>query len=128
MKKNHISLLLLLLIAGCQIDIARHMQRAELFFGLSMHDGSTISDAVWQGFVDDTITPRFPDGFTILDGTGQWRDSSGKITHEKSKILVVLAPDNGETIQKLNEIRAEYKKRFNQESVIRAGEDAWVAF
>ncbi len=134
MMRAHSTLLLTVLLLGCRAPSASvHsdttlMQRTELFFGLSLPNGSEISDAMWQTFVDDEITPRFPDGFTVLDGAGQWRESSGKISHERSKILLILCPRDVATTGKLDEIRAAYKKRFNQVSVIRESGDAWVSF
>ena len=38
------------------------------------------------------LRPRFPDGLTVLDARGQWRDSQGAIKTERSKLLVILAP------------------------------------
>jgi hypothetical protein len=98
-----------------------------LFFGLSK-PGGEISEAQWQAFVDDTITPRFPDGLTILDGAGQWKDAKGNISHERSKILLILHERDPGTLKKLDEIRANYKQRFDQESVIRESSDALVSF
>ncbi|MFI9829948.1 DUF3574 domain-containing protein [Streptomyces sp. NPDC051913] len=31
-----------------------------------------------MGFVDKEVTPDFPDGLTVQNGRGQWRDASGK--------------------------------------------------
>ena len=39
-------------------------------------------DAAWDAFLADTVTPRFPDGLTVLDARGQWRDSEGLIGKE----------------------------------------------
>jgi len=87
-----------------------------------------VSDADWQSFVDETVTPRFPEGFTVLDASGQWRESNGKISHERSRILLVLHDANVTSLKKLEEIRDAYKRRFHQESVIRESSPAWVSF
>lgn len=135
MKRMVSIVLMLILLAGCQSPPRRArpkgatlMQRTELFFGLSRPDGGTIGEPVWQAFVDDTITPRFPDGFTLLEGAGQWRQSDGKILHERSKILLLLHPCDADATRKLEEIRTAYKQRFNQESVIREDGRVWVSF
>ena len=129
--RTPLTFFVLILLAGCQaphrIDDAKWMTRTELFFGLSK-PGGEISEVQWQAFVDDTITPRFPDGLTILDGAGQWKDSSGQISHERSKILLILHERDPGTLEKLDEIRAIYKQRFNQESVIRESGDVRVSF
>ena len=48
-----------------------------LFFGRSRGDVEVVSDKAWRGFLAAEITPRFPDGLTVLDAAGQWRDGSG---------------------------------------------------
>ena len=95
--------------------------RSELYFGLTKPDKSVLTDAEWSQFVDEVITPRFPAGFTVLSGLGQWRTAAGNIAKENSKVFVVVYPkrERSSAGKKLNEIRAEYKKRFEQESVLR---------
>ena len=51
----------------------------QLFFGRSNAGGEVVSDEAWAAFLADTVTPRFPDGLTVVDGAGQWRDSAGVI-------------------------------------------------
>jgi hypothetical protein len=104
------------------------MVRTELFFGLSRPDGGAISEQVWQTFVDEIITPRFPQGFSVIDANGQWQETSGKIAHERSKILLILHDPDPEARKNLEEIRAEYKRRFDQEAVIRESSEVRVAF
>src|SRR5438105_1109550 len=105
MKSTKAMVLMLVLLGGCRAapgqDHALLMQRTELFFGLSVPDGGQISEQAWQTFVDETISPRFPDGFTVIDGVGQWRESSGKIARERSKILLVLHPRDAQALRKL---------------------------
>ena len=63
-----------------------------LYFGMSKKDG-VVTDAEWQAFVDEAITPRFPDGLTVFDARGQWRGADGAIGRERSKaLLIVHAP------------------------------------
>ena len=136
MKRMQVVVMLMALCAGCHVPPlapavaidAKPMTRTELLFGMSRPGGGAVSDQEWQAFVDDTIAPGFPSGFTIIDAVGQYRDSSGKIAHERAKILLLLHDGSFDAIWKLNQIRAEYKKRFKQESVIRESGDAWVSF
>jgi len=95
--------------------------RTELYFGRDKPDGSVVRDDEWKDFLDREVTPRFPAGFTVLDGTGQYRDKSGKIVKEPSKVLVFLysKADRKPAGSKINEIRAAYCKQFQQESVLR---------
>src|SRR3979411_1880289 len=61
--------------------------RTELFFGSNKPDGSVVSEAEFQRFLDLEITPRFPDGLTLLTGLGQFRGSSGRVERERSMLL-----------------------------------------
>ncbi|MDR3528378.1 MAG: DUF3574 domain-containing protein [Rhizomicrobium sp.] len=91
------------------------MTKAELFFGLSIGVGRQVSDADWQRFTDEVITPRFPDGLTIEDARGQWKGVDG-ITREGAKHLIIVLPSRDTA--KLDAIRAAYKARFHQDSVL----------
>jgi len=102
--------------------------RTELYFGLSTPGGGQITEQQFDEFVAQVITPRFPDGLTIVDAVGQWRDPSGHISHERSKILIVLHEPGTGSAAAIEEIRAQYKSRFNQESVMRVTSTAGVAF
>ena len=46
----------------------------QLFMGRSSESGEVVDDAAWAAFLGETVTPRFPDGLTVLDAQGQWRD------------------------------------------------------
>ena len=95
--------------------------RTELYFGRSLPDGSVVTDEEWAKFLNDIVTTRFPDGFTVLDGFGQYRDKSGRIVKEQSKVIVFLYPRQKRKASstKIDEIRSAYVKLFNQESVLR---------
>ena len=92
-------------------------------------DGDIVDDAEWDTFLADTVTPRFPDGLTVLDGSGQWRGSDGQIQREASKLLIILAPIDHEQAEDLIEqVSNEYKTRFEQEAVLKTISKTCVAF
>lgn len=111
----------------CQTDYLS-MARLELYFGTTQKDGSTVSDAAWGNFLDEEVTPRFPDGLTVLRGYGQWRNSTGEIAKEGSIVLVILYFPSDESEAKIEDIRAAYKDRFDQESVMRVDSANCVSF
>jgi len=98
-----------------------HFARTELFFGTAKADGTVVTDVEFNLFIDDTVTPRFPDGLTLLKADGQFRDSTGTIVKEASFVLILLYPVEGflESSRKINVIREVYKDTFLQESVLR---------
>ena len=102
--------------------------RYELFMGRSSQSVEVVDDAAWDAFLDDTVTPRFPDGLTVFDGSGQWRGSDGMVRKERSKVLVILAPPGDDGESRIGEVSDEYKRRFNQESVLQVVTGACVSF
>ena len=99
-----------------------------LFFGRSQGTVEVVSEEAWQAFLADEVTPRFPDGLTVLDAGGQWRDGSGEIVRERTKLLLVLAPPGGDAMQRTDEIADAYKQAFGQSSVLRVVTPACVSF
>lgn len=95
------------------------MARLELYFGTQRPGGAPVTEAEWAAFLDEKVTPRFPDGLTVLTGNGQWRNSKGLVTKETSAVLVVLYEPSAEKEAAIEDIRAAYKDRFDQESVMR---------
>jgi hypothetical protein len=93
--------------------------RTELFFGLSRNAGPNITEAEFGGFVDTKVTPRFPDGLTVVDGDGQFRGESGEVIKEGSKLIILLHGGSNAESKKIEAIRTDYKTQFQQESVLR---------
>ena len=107
---------------------------AELYFGrnfgFGQHAGDRpdVSDADWRTFLDEEVTPRFPDGLTVMDAAGQWRGESGAIDREASKVLVIVLPGRPDDRPRLDAVREAYKRRFRQEAVMLVERRACVAF
>jgi len=93
-------------------------QIAELLFGRKIGDRIAVTEAQWARFVDREITRRFPDGLTIIDARGQWRDQErNRIVHEPSKVVQIVLPGKAGDVERLTEIAETYKSRFRQQSV-----------
>lgn len=89
-----------------------------LYFGLSIPNGGVVSHQQWDNFLHDIVTPKFPDGFTVLDAKGQWLSSTGDITKENSRVLSIIYTDNKTNRSAINHIKKQYVITFNQESVL----------
>jgi hypothetical protein len=107
---------------------ATTMARLELLFGGTRKDGGEISDADWQAFVDAEVTPRFPDGLTVLTGYGQWRNKAGTVAKERSRVLIVWYQPAADANTRIEAVRAAYKARFGQDSVMRVDGLSCVSF
>lgn len=110
-------------------SIGKPFNRTELLLGLSKRNGSTVTDAEFQHFIDTEVTPRFPHGFTVVPGSGQFKDSRGLIVRESARVLVVLYPSSDRrSSQDIDEIRTSYKDKHQQESVVRVDGESCASF
>jgi Protein of unknown function (DUF3574) len=105
--------------------------RTELFFGTARPDGA-VTDEEFRMFLDIEVTPRFPDGLTLLKGDGQFTGEEGVLIKEQSFVLILLYPVEGrqESDRRIEEIRQLYEDQFDQESVLRVDDplSVWVTF
>ena len=103
---------------------------AELFFGRDKDGRRTVSDAEWSDFLASVVTPSFPDGHTVFDGYGQWRNPGTGVIGRSPRVKIVLiavkdAPDLG---PRLSAVIDAYKARFHQQSVGVITRDSCAAF
>ena len=114
---------------ACLLPSEQRMLVAELFFGRSIAGRGPLSDAEWAGFAAEVVTPNFPDGFTVMDGEGQWRNpATGTIARDRTKILLVAAKRHPDLAGRLSAVIEAYKSRFGQQSVGIVTRDSCAAF
>ena len=105
--------------------------RAELYFGVGPADAADAAarEARWRDFLDREVTPRFPDGLSVIEAYGQWR-SPGAASPSRlaSKVLVILFEDNPKNRRALDEIRSAYKAATHSKSVLLVLQAANVSF
>ena len=125
-----------LLLAGCQTLSPQpacpagqdYVRTAQLFFGRNVGDQPKVTEADFRRFVDEELTPRFPDGLTVLDGGGQWRGDENKLIREASKVVLIVMPKGRDGSTRLEAVRAAYKSRFHQDSVMLVTQPSCVSF
>ena len=115
---------LLLFVAGCaspgkQCPLASQQPMAitELFFGRDIQGRAPLTETEWSAFVASTIAKEFPDGFTVLDGNGEWRDpATNAVASERTKVLLVAT--QGEVpAERIERVIDAYKHAYAQRSV-----------
>jgi hypothetical protein len=75
------------------------------------------------------VESGFPDGLTVADAHGQWRDSeTGAIVREPSKALTVFLGDEARDRAALDQIADAYKSQFQQQAVALVVERSCVSF
>ncbi len=110
-----------LALPGCEMPpdctIGSPALTVNLFFGRERPHGAPITDAEWNQFLAEVVTPRFPEGLTVTDGRGQWRNEQGVETHEASTVVTIVTDPEADTDTKIDAIRHDYRRRFDQQSV-----------
>jgi hypothetical protein len=87
------------------------------------------SDARWRQFLAREVTPRFPDGLTVYETTGQWRDPQRKaVVREKSRVLRIIVAADELANDRIAAVAEAYKKQFAQKSVGIVTRPACVSF
>jgi hypothetical protein len=98
-----------------------------LYFGTAWARGPVTAHD-WGKFLQLSVTPRFPQGFTVSKASGQWRGADGTIVHESTYVLSVIHPDDAPSEAAVAEIVASYKSAFQQESVLRSRAETCTSF
>lgn len=93
-----------------------------LYFGTQTPAGR-VSAEDWAEFLAATVTPRFPEGLTSWQASGQWRSASGGLVQEPSYVVSLVHPPNAASDVAVGEIVDAYKRRFQQEAVLRVRSD-----
>lgn len=99
----------------------------QLYFGTARPHGAEVTPQEWSGFVSAEIAPRFPQGFSLLEAQGQWRNADGSVAHEQTHLLQLVHADDAASAQAVEQIAARYKSRFDQEAVLHVRSAACMA-
>lgn len=103
--------------------------RTELFYGAGRLPADGSKDTRWENYINEVVTPRFPEGLTLLEGTGQWRVKEGQTPRRhRTRILILIHEDTVENSRKVDEIRTLWKEISGQQSVLRVSQPAAVSF
>ena len=94
--------------------------RTELYYGAGGGTRGAEIDLLWQQYLDEVVTPRFPEGLTVLEGVGQWRVRPGEHPRRnRSRIMILIHPATEEKERLIEEIREQWKEMSGHRSVLR---------
>ena len=107
--------------------------RSELYFGVGKANVDpaveAIGEAQWREFLDREVTPRFPDGLTVIDGYGQWTFRGNPQPNRlQSKVLVILHEDSPRRLADIEAIRLAWKQAHGHQSVLWSRQPIAVSF
>jgi uncharacterized protein DUF3574 len=98
-----------------------------LYFGTAKPTGVVTAEE-WAEFLRGTVTPRFPQGLTVSQASGEWRGADGALVHESSYLLHLVHAGDASSEKNVAELVSVYKERFQQEAVLRVKVGACVSF
>ena len=123
------------LCAGCASIHASDCRAGEdalvddlLYFGTARRDAAAVTAEEWKEYLASSVTPRFPQGLSVWQATGQWKGADGVVVREPSFVLDLVHPDDQRSEDSVRAIMAEYKSRFHQEAVLRVRNRACISF
>jgi hypothetical protein len=103
----------------------------QLYFGLGPADAPKkgVSEAAWRDFLDKEVTSRFPAGLSVVDVYGQWQGKDEKAPERiRSKMLIIDYPNTADNDKRIEAIRAAWKKKTGDQSVMKVTQAADVSF
>lgn len=98
-----------------------------LYFGLKSADGRGVSEQEWARFLADVVTPRFPQGLTVVTAYGQGSNpGADAVLAELTKVLIVVHPDDEANAAKISEFKQKYSEDFGQTGVFHTEADVRI--
>jgi hypothetical protein len=89
-----------------------------LFLGKAIPGRADLTDKEWQAFLDATVTPNLPHGYTVFEANGNWMNPmTHKTIREGTKVLLVALPVVPDSLVAINRIRTAYQTAFQQQLV-----------
>lgn len=98
-----------------------------LYFGSAKPVGA-VTPTEWRQFLNRVVTPQFPQGLTWWPAFGQWQTATGQPVAEAAYVLQLAHPDTADNEQALGAVLREYKREFQQQSVLRVRTMACMAY
>lgn len=137
--KTHLALSLVTLLAlpGCKTLSGEKSAPCQgqdwvettFYLGRSVSTPTDATKKTWKKFVSAEVTSRFPDGFTIFDARGAWRNRMFDTTiYEHTKVLVILHDGTDQSKTKIGALAHAYRTTFNQEAVLAGETKSCVTF
>ncbi|MCE0557400.1 DUF3574 domain-containing protein [Motilimonas sp. E26] len=110
-SKKRLCVWLVIVIALTPLRVlASDYYSVQLYFGLSIPDGSGVTMKQWDAFLSEQIVPRFA-GFNVVDSVGYWQGEP-----ERAKIVTIVM--KAASIPDAEAIARLYARMFHQDSVM----------
>jgi hypothetical protein len=108
--------------------VGEPMVETMLFLGMA-RPGGQVSEEEFARFIEAEVTPRWKEGYTILQGQGLWYSEQRRITErERSRVLVRFHDGGAAASSDIEAIRAAYIRAFTQDAVLRTDRSTCADF
>lgn len=108
--------------------VGEPMVETMLFLGMARPDGE-VSEAEFVRFIEAEVTPRWKEGYTILQARGLWYSQQRNVTESEPSRVLVRFHDGGQAASSdIEAIRAAYIRNFTQDAVLRTDRPACADF
>jgi hypothetical protein len=104
--------------AACAFSNQKAMFVLQFFFGQTQKNGQPVPELTWTNFLQNTVTPRFPDGLTVYNTYGQsMNPTTHKLTREVTKVVMIATENTPATRARAVQIIEAWKSTANMNSV-----------
>ena len=93
-------------------DAEPELIQADLFFDRDISGSDDVSQAEFQSFVKDSITPRFP-GSIVFDTQGKTSGENGTIFNQESQLVRLIIEDTQANEDAIAHVLNEYQHQFS---------------
>lgn len=94
------------------------MRLVTLYFGTNLNTGGVVAPGIWPHFLAQTLRETFPNGLTVTDATGQWRDPlTGAGVTEATHVVTIAAADTHALAARVQAVRDAWRHAAAQQSV-----------
>ena len=100
-----------------RVNLCTEGSVSRLYLGQTTPAG-VVTETEWRSFVAESVTPRFPAGFTELHAHGHWRDDRGSIIEEDTRVVEIVHDGARLSRERVRRVAGDYKLRFGQQSVL----------
>lgn len=120
-------------LSGCSTLLApacapgERLSVAEVVYFGTNKPGGVVSSEEWSTFLREVVTPRFSDGLSVWQASGQWQGGDGRLIKENTFVLSLVHAREPSFEKSVRAIVSEYKTRFQQEAVLRVKSHACIS-
>jgi hypothetical protein len=106
-------------LTAARCTVGEPMVETMLFLGMA-RPGGEVSETEFAHFIEAEVTPRWKEGYTILEGRGLCYSEQRRITESEASRVLVRFHDGGQAASSdIEAIRAAYIRDFTQDAVLR---------